>query len=121
METTPQWKDIDISSRILIEKEMFDQQKHQKLFHAFDYLKDYMDDERIKEYNRKSKPVVERWVAFFNHMHDLGIDCTPLDEIVSYVLTIPGNLFCLFNDIHIIYLNKFAFQEPMRQPNVFFR
>lgn len=96
METKPQWKDIDISSRILIEKEMFERQKHQKLFHAFNYLNDYMDDERIKEYKNQSKPVVERWVAFFNQMHDLGIDCTPLDEIVSYILTIPGNLILAF-------------------------
>lgn len=38
LESIPQWKDIDKSSRILIEKEMFDTQKHQKLFHAFNYL-----------------------------------------------------------------------------------
>lgn len=97
LESAPKWIDIDKTSRILIEKGFFDSQKHQQLFHSFDYLKQYMNDERIDDFKKQSKPVVERWVEFFNAMKSLAVDYTPLDKLVSYVLTIPGNLLTFCN------------------------
>lgn len=49
-----------------------------------------MKEERIKEYNAHSKPVADRWVEFFTAMKDI-VDCKSLEELVSYVLAIPGN------------------------------
>lgn len=92
LESAPKWTDVDNSCRILIEKAMFDSQKHQKLFHAFDYLKNYMDDERIEQF-KNSNSIAKHWVEFFKHMENLAVDCTPLDEIVSYALSIPGTHF----------------------------
>lgn len=99
LESVPKWNDVDKSSRILIEKGMFDSEKHQKLFHAFGFLEKYMDEGRINgivqlenKKNEKPKSIEKHWVDFFNAMDNLGIDCTPLDEIVSYALAIPGNL-----------------------------
>lgn len=89
LQSEPKWAEIDKSYRNLVEKEIFESSKHQKLFHAFGYLHDYMNEERIKEYNKQSKPVAERWIEFFNAMNDL-VDCAPLDELVAYVLSIPG-------------------------------
>lgn len=60
LENVPKWDEIDKSCRILIEKKIFESSKHQKLFHAFGYLKDYMNEERILENKKRSKPVSER-------------------------------------------------------------
>lgn len=89
LENAPKWDEIDKSCRMLIDEKIFESAKHQKLFHAFGHLKDYMNDERIKEYKKQSTPISERWVEFFNAM-DGVVDCKPLDELVSYVLSIPG-------------------------------
>lgn len=97
LNNVPEWNDIDKSCRILIEKGMFDSQKHQQLFHNFDYLKKYMDEERINQFKVKNSktnkpmPIADRWVEFFNAMENLAVDCSPLAEIVSYALSMPGN------------------------------
>lgn len=85
----PKWNEIDSSCRLLIENGLFERSNHQKLFHAFGYLNDYMHVQRIKEFNEQSKPVADRWTEFFTAMNDVA-DCHPLDQLVGYVLSIPG-------------------------------
>lgn len=99
LESVPKWNDIDKSCRNLIEKNMFDSQNHQKLFHTFDFLKNYMDEERITQFrsqkSKKPHSIAQHWVDFFKAMENSSIDCTPLEQIVSYALSIPGNVLIL--------------------------
>lgn len=110
LDCVPKWSEIDKSSRILMEKGMFDSQNHQSLFHTFDTLKNYMDEEKIAEFkNQKSKTpksIATVWVEFFKAMKNLAIDVTPLERIVSYALSIPGNL-----QIITLFLLRFLFIE----------
>lgn len=110
LDEIPRWTQIDKSCRTLIEKGLFDSQKHQRLFHSFDCLQKYMDDEKIKQFQTKNAktnkpmPIADRWIEFFTAMDSLSMDCTALAEIVSYALSIPGDLiislfFILF--VHI--------------------
>lgn len=112
LETVPKWNDVDKSSRVLIEKGMFDSNKHQKLFHAFGFLEKYMDEDRIKEIvqhkvkklkrNEKRKSIAMYWVDFFEAMEKLAVDYTPLDELVSYALSNPGNFLILTPMLRIL-------------------
>lgn len=110
LQKIPEWNDIDKCCRILIEKGLFDVQKHQKLFHAFDYLKNYMDQEKIDQIRnekndkkiKKKKFIATYWAEFFTAMENSSIDCTPLDEIVSYALSISGNLLSSLRDFKLL-------------------
>lgn len=105
LDNVPKWTDVDKSSRNLIEKGLFDSHKHQKLFHAFGFLERYMHEERIKEIvqhkvaklnrNEKRKSIAMYWTDFFKAMENLAVDYTPLDELVSYALSIPGKFLNL--------------------------
>lgn len=61
-----------------------------------------MSEEKIKDSNKKSTLAVDRWVEFFRAMNDLSVDFNPLDEIVAYILSIPGNYFVL----KLVYISK---------------
>lgn len=101
----PKWSVVDKSSRNLIEKGLFDSHQHQKLFHAFGYLERYMDEDRIKaivqlkvaklKRNEKRKSIATYWTEFFKAMENLTVDYSPLDELVSYALSIPGKCLIL--------------------------
>lgn len=110
LDCVPKWNDIDKSSRILMEKGMFDSQNHQSLFHTYDTLKNYMNEEKIAEFkNQKSKTpksIATIWVEFFKAMENLSIDVTPLAQIVSYALSIAGNLETITNFFIMIFVHR---------------
>lgn len=85
-----EWNEIDKTSRNLIDKGFFKLESHQPLFHVFTFLKAYMTDAKISEFNDTKTPIAKRWIDFFKSAKD-KINCEPLIQIVSYVLAIPGH------------------------------
>lgn len=101
LDNTPEWSEIDKTARLLIEKGFFAKEKHQKLFHNFGMLKACMHNDQILEYSKRKLSIVDRWVDFFKKCAKEYYDCEPLITIASYVLTIPGIFFSLYNGLLI--------------------
>lgn len=85
----PEWDEIDKTARMMIDKGFFNLESHQQLFHVCTFLKAYMTDAKITEFNDTKTPIAERWTDFFKSSKD-KINCEPLIQIVSYILAIPG-------------------------------
>lgn len=86
----PVWNDIDKTARALVEKGVFQAENHQKLFHAFGYLKAYVNEAKITEFDATKMSISDRWVDFFRKCDKDNINVEELDRIVSYVMAIPG-------------------------------
>lgn len=90
LDKPPVWDEIDQSARILIEKDIFPAENHQRLFHNYGILRAIMNDAQIAENEREKLSIGDRWVKFFKKCAKEDHNCNELIRIVSNVLTIPG-------------------------------
>lgn len=88
----PAWDSINCTARYLIEKGVFNEEKHEKLFNCFDYVNSFCNEEKIKEWKFKRTTVEHRWVEIFKHLNNI-CDFDPFAQLVEYALAIPGKFF----------------------------
>lgn len=89
LDTPVQWKDVDNSSRILMNIGRFDKDNHQALYVAFESLRSFATKEVCDEWKHKKTAVDQRWVEFFTHIEG-KVKYDVLSDIVAYGICIPG-------------------------------
>lgn len=83
------WTDVNKTALLLIDKGFFKSENHQKLFHAYGFFKRYANEIKIAEYEKEKMKISDRWRDVFAALKK-EVDCEPLIDLVSFVLTIPG-------------------------------
>lgn len=87
-----EWTDLNKTAQLLTEKGIFPAEMHPKLLSNYGVLKANLNAVQIAEYKSQKLTVSQRWVEFFKKCAKEDYDYKPLAKIVSYILTIPGNI-----------------------------
>lgn len=87
----PEWGDISNTMNLLANKNFFDlEEMAGKMFDQYNYVKNYVTDEKIEEWREKKMDIDKRWVEIFLHFRNHNVPFDEISTVVEYILCLPG-------------------------------
>lgn len=88
----PQWSEVEKSMDFLGEQRHLDLSGNLslKIFEQFNYVKQYITDSQIEDWNKQSKSTDERWVDCFEKLQTRDVPFKEFSAILEYIFCIPG-------------------------------
>ena len=90
LKEAPQWVDVEKTVEFVIEKQLFNPEFHSELFDNFACASNYINDDKIAEWNSSKPPSDQRWVEVFTHLKNRNISQKQLIKLIQYIFCLPG-------------------------------
>ena len=90
LKEVPQWVDVEKTVEFVIEKQLFNPEFHSDLFDNFACASNYINDDKIAEWNSSKTPSDQRWVEVFTHLKNRNISQKQLIKLIQYIFCLPG-------------------------------
>ena len=92
LKEAPQWVDVEKTVEFVIEKHLFNPEFHSELFDNFACASNYINDDKIAEWNCSPTPSDQRWVEVFTQLKNRDISQKQIIKLIEYI-------FCLLKQM----------------------
>ena len=90
LKKVPTWPDVEKTLEFLVESKLFDPEFHTEMFDDFAYTLNYINEDKISEWNKSKLSADQRWVEIFTHFKDNDINHKQMAKVIQYIFCLPG-------------------------------